>query len=91
MRCFYCSKETDLRPYGPRGSMVCFQCAMQSPVRRAETERNFATQLNACGSFAVAGGATGPYPLAHAEPELRAIIGRLDASVITQYEKEKAK
>ena len=59
-----CGATKDLRPYGKNGSMICFDCAMSTPERRAETERNFALQLNACGTVAVIDGTEiGPYPL----------------------------
>ena len=28
-QCDACGKIAELRPYGPRGSMVCFSCAMK--------------------------------------------------------------
>lgn len=59
-----CGATEDLRPYGPRGSMICFDCAMSTPERRAETERNFALQLKACGPVAVIDTSSnaGPFP-----------------------------
>lgn len=63
MRCLYCGTIDDLRPYGKRGSMICFDCAMSTPERKAEVERNFAAQLDAAGPTAVIGGEAGPYPL----------------------------
>ena len=66
MNCHYCKNSNDLRPYGPRGAMVCFDCAMSTPARKAETENNFAQQLNASGEFALIDGTeTGPYPAKH--------------------------
>lgn len=63
-RCYYCDKLGDLRPYGPRGSMVCFPCAMETPERVKETERNMDEQMDACGNVIVIDGSnTGPYPL----------------------------
>ncbi len=63
MTCCYCDKTTDLRPYGPNGAMVCFQCAMASPKRKAETERNFALQVKTCGAEPIViGEEVGPYP-----------------------------
>lgn len=64
--CHYCSAEDDLRPYGPKGAVVCFDCAMATPERRKETEVNFSTQLNASGPVAVLDGTNvGPYPIKH--------------------------
>jgi hypothetical protein len=66
LACHYCTKTGDLRPYGPRGSMVCFDCAMATPERKAETERNFGAQLDACGDVAVIDDTNvGPYPFEH--------------------------
>ena len=66
MKCHYCETADDLRPYGPRGAMVCFGCAMSTPERKAETWRNFGAQLDACGPEAVLDGSSaGPYPLRH--------------------------
>lgn len=66
MNCCYCEKSDDLRPYGPHGAMVCFDCAMSTPERRAATENNFAQQLDASGEFALLDGTeTGPYPAKH--------------------------
>jgi hypothetical protein len=46
--------------------MVCFDCAMSTPERRAATENNFAQQLDASGEFALLDGTeTGPYPAKH--------------------------
>ncbi len=79
MKCHYCPTTSDLRPYGPRGSMVCFSCAMASPERRRETEKNFGVQLDACGEFAVAGGELGPYPLEHAAPDVKAALAAMSS------------
>lgn len=66
--CHYCGKTNDLRPYGPRGAMVCFDCAMSTPERKAETEHNFAVQLDAAGPVAMIDGTeVGPYPAKHAK------------------------
>ena len=65
--CHYCPATNDLRPYGPKGAMVCFPCAMASPERKAEAEHNFVTQLNASGPVAcIDGTEVGPYPAQHA-------------------------
>ena len=65
--CHYCGKTNDLRPYGPKGAMVCFDCAMR-PERKAEAEYNFAVQLDAAGPIAMIDGTeVGPYPAKHAK------------------------
>lgn len=77
MKCHYCDKTDNLRPYGPRGSMVCFACAMSTPERKAETERNFGAQLEACGPDAVIDGSgVGPYPVQH-HPQAAEALRRL--------------
>ena len=64
MKCFYCdSSEKEMRPYGPRCSMVCFDCAMSTPERQIETDQNFKMQLDACGDgVVVIGTEAGPVP-----------------------------
>lgn len=63
--------HTELRPYGPNGALICFDCAMK-PENREEVERRFETALNAAETASVADGATighieltkrGPRPL----------------------------
>lgn len=59
-KCYVCGAPdgnggSELRPYGPRGAWVCFNCAT-SPEREAETRRNFLAQLEACGSVVVIDG-----------------------------------
>jgi hypothetical protein len=62
--CFYCkSTEKELRPYGPSGATVCFDCAMSTPERALEAEENFTAQLNAAGLISIIGEETGPRPL----------------------------
>jgi hypothetical protein len=63
MFCVYCSDtSTDLRPYGPNGSMVCFKCAMESPERTAQAEHQLSKVLDACGDVIVMDEKTGPRP-----------------------------
>ena len=74
MGCHYCNTSIDLRPYGPQGTMVCFNCAMSTPERQAETERNFYIQLEACGPYAVIDSTeTGTYPLQHNPKAMQAL------------------
>ena len=74
MKCHYCGKTTDLRPYGPRGSMVCYQCAMSTPERSEEAGRNFGAQLAAItGHVVLDGTEVGPYPAKH-NPAVTAIL-----------------
>lgn len=76
MKCHYCDKTNDLRPYGPKGAMVCFACAMSTPERKAETEHNFAVQLDAAGPVAMIDGTeVGPYPAKHAKGHNAGVTG----------------
>jgi hypothetical protein len=63
--CIYCKRPEDLvgrnakgmfavelRPYGPGGALVCFECAMH-PEHREETERAFKARLDAAGDVAI--------------------------------------
>ena len=72
MRCSVCRKESDCRPYGAKGAMICFPCAME-PGRKAETERQFASQLEAAekagGGFSAIDGEE--YGVRPATPEER--------------------
>lgn len=45
MKCYYCDKENDLRPYGPNGSPICFSCMKVSPEREKEAEYYFSKVL----------------------------------------------
>lgn len=65
--CCYCPKETDLRPYGPGGSLICFACGT-SAEHESETKANFGAILDAAESIsplsvAVISAATSPQPL----------------------------
>lgn len=62
MKCYLCSTTEELRPYGPNGAWVCFDCAMK-PENRAETDRQFNAQLEAAGPVVLLGEPTGPRPL----------------------------
>lgn len=76
-----CGEEgKDVRPYGPRGGMICFDCAQATPESRAETARNFSAQMEAAGPFVFfdADSELGPYPAEH-HPIGRAIIAAIEA------------
>lgn len=63
--CCYCATDEDLRPYGPKYAMVCFDCATATPERRAETRANFMAQAEACGDATIVFGTeAGPFPVA---------------------------
>lgn len=61
--CHYCGTASDLRPYGPGHSMVCFPCATATPERERAAFQNFAVQLDAAGPIACIGTDVGPYPI----------------------------
>jgi hypothetical protein len=74
MKCYYCDETNDLRPYGPNCAMVCFDCAMGTPERKAEAKRNFATQLDAIdGPAVIDGSSVGPYPAEH-NPQVKTYL-----------------
>lgn len=52
--CCYCgSEDEELRPYGPGGKDVCFDCAMGTDERKRQTESSFARQLAMAGPVAL--------------------------------------
>ena len=64
--CYYCQQPGDLRPYGPKGAMICHPCMKKVPEREAEAKRQFGAQLEAAGPKAVIDGSeVGPYPAKH--------------------------
>lgn len=68
--CHHCGKQTDLRPYGPKGEWVCFDCAFSTPERKAATEQQFAEQLNAAGPVSLLTD-NGPVPFEPTKGELQ--------------------
>lgn len=53
MKCCHCgSSESELRPYGPNGAPVCFDCAMK-PENKRNTEVQFAGRLALAGDVAM--------------------------------------
>lgn len=52
-RCIHCGAGRDLRPYGPDGAPICFKCAMETPDRKAEAERQLAAMLGEAGPVSV--------------------------------------
>lgn len=44
--CEMCGKTDELRPYGPNGMRVCFDCAMKDPK---EARRQFEALINGEG------------------------------------------
>lgn len=69
MKCRYCGKEKDLRPYGPGGAQVCFKCAMETPERKKTTEDQFKAALEADGPvelFIDGENGKGPRPVKYA-------------------------
>lgn len=78
VHCCYCPKATDLRPYGPGGAPICFQCATASPEREAELKANFGLLLNANEAVSPSGAtvltADGPVPFDPADIPAGSII-----------------
>lgn len=31
-KCETCGKEAELRPYGPRGERICYECGLKNPA-----------------------------------------------------------
>ncbi len=68
-QCYVCHRVrgepgVDLRPYGPQGQDVCFECAFATPAAKATTERQFVAQMDACpNGVSVIGMDVGPIPL----------------------------
>ena len=62
--CCYCkSTEKELRPYGPNGADVCFECAMETPERMKTANEMFTKLLQGISGTAVIGLDIGPVPL----------------------------
>lgn len=76
-RCCYCNRAegecgAELRPYGPGGAWLCFDCMTASPDREAEAARQFHAQVDAAGQgsdVVVIGEQTGPRPLDPRRPQ----------------------
>ena len=65
-KCYVCQQSGDLRPYGPKGEMICYDCMKADPEREATAKRQFMAQLDGCGPVAVLDGSeVGPYPAKH--------------------------
>lgn len=68
-RCYICymaeedSPEVELRPYGPKGKWLCFDCMMANSEREKAAKQQFYSQLESCGTVSVIGESTGPRPL----------------------------
>ena len=45
-KCTYCGGSSELRPYGPNGSDVCFTCATATPEREAQAKQAFIRQIS---------------------------------------------
>jgi len=73
-------KQTvELRPYGPGGADICFQCAFATPSAEAQTKHSFGAILEATEAISPTGVAVigadtnGPQPF-HGSPDERAQI-----------------
>lgn len=66
IECYCCKAKEDypkveLRPYGPGGAWICFDCMIADPEKEKEAKRQFGSQLDACGPVAIAT-ENGPVP-----------------------------
>lgn len=48
--CEFCGKTDELRPYGPNGERVCFECAMKD---EAAAKKKFLEVLSGAKNFTV--------------------------------------
>lgn len=95
--CVHCkTTEKELRPYGPNGAWVCYDCAM-SPEHKEETRINFDAQLRAAAKvnpIVVIDSEHGPIPassdprLIEMLPKLEAMLGKLEAGEINPEDLE---
>lgn len=57
--CHYCAEEfpdpNDLRPYGPGGVSVCYDCAHATPEREVATTQAMRTMLDAAEAMSPSG------------------------------------
>lgn len=62
--CQLCQKPAELRPYGPNGESICFDCSQSTPEMQAAAVRQFITRLEAAGneSDVIVLGPDGPKP-----------------------------
>ena len=61
--CFHCKNTfstEDLRPYGPNGALICFDCGMETPERKALASEMFQKVLDLLHSDIVILTPTGP-------------------------------
>lgn len=67
--CYLCLRpgddDVELRPYGPGGAWICFDCMISDPEREQAAKNQFLQQLNAAMDVSAAvilGEETGPRP-----------------------------
>lgn len=75
MTCYVCNEDKDVRPYGPKGEWICFDCAM-TPERKDTTERMFDMQFDAAvaaGDGVITLTENGPVPLS-SMPDLQKLV-----------------
>ena len=54
--CHYCkTDEKDLRPYGPGGAWVCYDCAMATPERESQAQAAFGGLFEASEAISTTG------------------------------------
>lgn len=74
--CHYCkATDKELRPYGPGGASVCFDCMTATPEREAQAQAAFGVQLEAAeivgGGISIIGDSAenGPRPATESEQQ----------------------
>lgn len=83
--CCHCQTAAkELRPYGPNGALVCFDCAMATPERKAAAERALQQTLDACGDAIAIIEGVGPVPAGGAGIERRP-TGRRDIAALMPH------
>ena len=65
MKCDVCGECLELRPYGHKGALICFDCMMASQESRAEGERQFAAHLDAIDETDIVLTPNGPVGASH--------------------------
>lgn len=65
--CYLCLRpDVELRPYGPGGAWICFDCMISDPEREQAAKDQFLQQLDAAmdvSSVVILGEETGPRPV----------------------------
>lgn len=52
---FQADSKSELRPYGPGGSLICYRCAFATPEAEARTEAAFGALLEGAAAISPTG------------------------------------